>query len=192
MFENKTKATVWRERKELAKDLLSALFSPFSSLALIVLEIPVTSHGSEGKYTMFSDDWEVYSKGATGEERLRGSAGLKRCTRTQREIDLKHAVNGFTSLIDYPAELLLPKSSEVQVCSKGFPFRYSACTICWHSALIQAFIFTGKMQEAGCCRFSFLRFWWSEIVDVLKYPDCFYASPQTFGMLRHEAHFILL
>lgn len=90
----------------------------------------------------------VYSEGTTGEECLGASAGFKCCTRSQKEIDLKDAVDRFTSLIDYPTELLLPKSSEVQVCMKGFPFRYSACTICWHSALLHAFIFIGKIQEA--------------------------------------------
>lgn len=57
MFENKTKATVWRERKELAKDLLTALFSPFSSLALIVLEIPYKSR-SELKHCKTNADRE--------------------------------------------------------------------------------------------------------------------------------------
>lgn len=145
-----------------------------------MLKIPVASHSSEGKHTTFSDDWEIYSKGTTGKECLGGSAGLKHCTRTQSEIDLKHAVNGFTSLIDYPAELLLPKSSELQVSNNGFPFRYSAWTVWWHSALIQAFIFTGKMQEASWCSFSFLRFWWSEITGVLTYPDYFLWKPLNF------------
>ena len=91
----------------------------------------------------------VYFKGTTGEEYLGASVVLRCRTGSQKEIDLKDAVNGFTSFIDYPAELLLPKSSEVQVCTKVFPFRYSACTICWHSALICTSIFIGKIQKAG-------------------------------------------
>lgn len=104
------------------KGLLTVIFPKFNFLALIVLKILVTTCGCERKCTMFSDDWVVYSKGTTGEECLGASAVFKCCTRSQKEIDLKDAVNGFTSLIDFPAELLLPEGSEVQVCTKGFSF----------------------------------------------------------------------
>lgn len=160
------------------KDLLASLFLTFSSLALMMLKIPVTSHGSERKYVMCFDYLVVYFRGTTGEKCLGASAGLKCCTRSQREIDLKDAVNGFTSLIDYPAELPLPKSCKVQVCTKGFPFRYSDCTICRHSALIRTFIFIGKIQGAGWWSFVFLRFWWSEILRILEYPGSVCANPQ--------------
>jgi len=56
LFEGKPKATLWRERKELLKDLLTAIFLPFKSLASIALKIPVTVCGCEGKYTKFSGD----------------------------------------------------------------------------------------------------------------------------------------
>lgn len=105
-FESKPKTTVWRERKELVKDL-TVLFPAFSSLALIALKTSVTSCGCERKYAMFSDDWVVYSKGTIGEECLAASSGLKCCTRSQKEIDLKDVVNGFITLVVYPAELLL-------------------------------------------------------------------------------------
>lgn len=110
---------------------------------------------------------------------------FKCCRRNHKEIGLKDAVNELTSLTDYPAELLLPKSSEVQVCTESFPFSYSACKICWYLTLICSFIFFffGKTQEAGWWNSVFLRFWWSELISVLESLGSLCPSPQTFGML---------
>jgi len=64
----------------------------------------------------------VYSKDTIGKECLGASAGFNHCTRGQKEIDLKDAVNGFPILSDYHAELLLPKSPKILVCNRGFSF----------------------------------------------------------------------
>lgn len=49
LFESRPKLTVWKERKELMKDLLTVVFPRFSSLALTALKIAVTHHGCEAK-----------------------------------------------------------------------------------------------------------------------------------------------